>query len=124
MSVLFVMFVPVSCFHCFIYCHAGSAIQTEAYTFSRSTFNIFYDSVGLLQSLAVADALYSMEWYRLSSKIKLVLLFAMMRAQERLALKTKFFEANLLTYSSVFEKDYYFKLESCFIFIFCLMSRF
>lgn len=55
----------------------------------------------LFQSLAVADAVYEVQWFSLLPKTRLALLLVMLRSQRPINLQTRFFKANLVTFSSV-----------------------
>lgn len=105
-GVIFAVFLWAICYECFVYCHAGTKLLTEVGNHLFAFIHIAGCSLGYLarwrQSLAVSDAIYASRWYEAQgADARQCVEFFMARSQQGVAMHGIFFEATLVTFSSV-----------------------
>lgn len=99
--ILFGIFLLAILFQCFVYCYGGAQLTFEVSLFhymcmTRNNY-IHY------KSWAVADAIYESKWYKTKASTRRTICFFLMRSQKCIGITAGFFDASLVTFSSVYK---------------------
>lgn len=102
-----VCFLSAIFFQVYIYCHGGAVLTFEVKNLINIEINyLLYYSFELFikylpKGLNVADATYASTWYENTPFARKTILYSMMRSQKPIIIRAGYFEANLVTFTSV-----------------------